>query len=288
MSLENGELTRRSNGGASTSLSAPATMRSRRRIPALSEAVIEVTDFEGGYGGDWKRVRAEVKGINKTDEDGRVATASMCLVVSDRSVRKWGGSVIQQSSGNLVKVTAHFVEEVSYGAICGTFNLRHVVISPDVVVYPGTFVGVDLLQILAVSVGFKVDTGEKVRCGPSNWNDPTVGITRYLKWRMQMDFNKGELKTIMSLLQLANTPLNGNFVGMRATTDDPLWEFLAGRGRDISELESSFKFGAKRGEGDLRGASKKKLLKLGLEVRRSEERSNVLVATNSTRRIART
>lgn len=38
-------------------------------VPQLPEAVIEVTAFEGDYGGDWLRVDEEVKGINRTNED---------------------------------------------------------------------------------------------------------------------------------------------------------------------------------------------------------------------------
>ena len=38
-------------------------------VPQLPEAVVEVTDLEVDYEDEWWRVRAEVKGISRTDED---------------------------------------------------------------------------------------------------------------------------------------------------------------------------------------------------------------------------
>ena len=38
------------------------------------------------------------------------------------------------------------------------------------------------------------------------------------------------------------------------TTNDPMSVFLAGPGRDLTEFVLSFKFGAKKGKGDLREA----------------------------------
>ena len=38
-------------------------------VPHLPEVVVEVTDFVGDYGGDWRRVKEEVNGINRTDEE---------------------------------------------------------------------------------------------------------------------------------------------------------------------------------------------------------------------------
>ena len=37
-------------------------------ILQLLEAVVEVTDLEGDYEGEWWNVRQEVKGINRMDE----------------------------------------------------------------------------------------------------------------------------------------------------------------------------------------------------------------------------
>ena len=97
-------------------------------------------------------------------------------------------------------------------------------------------------------------------------NDATVGITRFAKWRNQMDDNKEYYKTAMGMLELANSPLNGN-VGMQATIEDPIWAFLAGPGRDFAKLVLSFNLGVKVGKGGLREASKAKLLEVGLELK---------------------
>jgi hypothetical protein len=70
----------------------------------------------------------------------------------------------------------------------------------------------------------------------------------------------------MVMLELANFPLNGN-IGMRTTTEDPFWAFLAGQGRNIARLVLSFKIGVKFGKGDLREASKAKLLEVVLELK---------------------
>jgi len=58
----------------------------------------------------------------------------------------------------------------------------------------------------------------------------------------------------MVILELANTPMNGNDEngGMRATTDNPEWAFLAGPGRDLAKLVLSFKLAVKVGKGNLR------------------------------------
>jgi len=136
-----------------------------------------------------------------------------------------------------------------------------------------------LLAVLAASVGFELDTGDKDEDGR---NDSTIRITRFAKWLNQMDENKECYKSAMVILELANTLLRGNVVltcmirlcntpitcsRMRATTDDPVWAFLAGPGRDLAKLVLSFKLGVKVGKGDLREASKEKLLEVGFELK---------------------
>jgi len=234
-------------------------------VPQLPEAVVEVTNLAGYYEGLWSRVEEEVEGINRTDEDEEMATARVHVVVSDRSVEKIGPLAFWGCS-NLVKVTAPFVEEVGERAFWGAVNLRHLSFRPDVVVPPGAFFRCLSLEVVVAAVGFKLDIGDRFRYGMGNWNDPTVAITRFAKWRNQMDGKKEYYKSVMVMLQLANTPLVGN-VGMRATTEDPLWAFLAGPGRDIAKLVLSFKLGVKVGKGDLRDLRKTKLLEVGLELK---------------------
>jgi len=81
-----------------------------------------------------------------------------------------------------------------------------------------------------------------------------------------MDDNKEYYKTAMGMLELANAPLHGH-EGRRATTEDPIWVFVAGLGRGMAKLVLSFKLGVKVGKGDLREASKAKLFEVGLELK---------------------
>jgi len=146
-------------------------------FPQLSEAVVEVTDFEGDYEGKLWRVREEVMGINRTDEHRWMATARAYVVVSDRSVSKIGYEKFHGCS-NLVKVTAPFVEVVGEYAFWGSHNLHHVRLSSGVVAIPRTFQFCLSLEVPAVSVGFELDIGVKGWIGK---RDPTVSITRFSK-----------------------------------------------------------------------------------------------------------
>jgi len=102
-----------------------------------------------------------VKGINRTDDDWRMATARVHAVVRNRAARVIGARAFIWCS-NLVRVTASFVEEVvGVGTFHGAYNLRHITLSPDVVVYPAPFVFCLSLQVLSASVGFQLDTGDK-------------------------------------------------------------------------------------------------------------------------------
>ena len=105
--------------------------------------------------------------------------------------------------------------------------------SPDTAVKPGAFAWCPSLAVLAASVGFELDTGDS--WGNGNWNDPTNRITLFAKWRNQIDGNNEYYKSAMGMLELPNTPLCGN-VRMRASTEDPIWVFVAGSGRDIAKL----------------------------------------------------
>jgi len=127
-------------------------------VPQIPEVVIEVTDLEGEYEGDWKRVKEEVQGINKKDEDWWLESARVHFVVNDRSVREIGANAFTWYC-NLVKVTAPFVEEVGEDAFGGAWKLCHATFSPDdVVLKPEAFVFCLSLEVLAASVGFPLDT----------------------------------------------------------------------------------------------------------------------------------
>jgi len=182
-------------------------------------------------------------------------------VVSDRSVREIGDEAFADCS-NIVKVTAPFVEEVGEGAFEAGYTLRHVILRRNIVVKPQVFLYCALLDVISESAGFKVDTGEKTSSGR---NDPTFGITRFAKWRTQMDDNKEYYKIAMVMIKLCNTPITRS--RMRASTNDPLWAFMARSGRDLAKHILSFRLGVKVGKGDLREASKEKLLEVGLELK---------------------
>ena len=87
-----------------------------------------------------------------------------------------------------------------------------------------------------------------------------------MKWHNQMDDNKEYYKTAMGMLESANTPLRGN-EGMRASTEDPIWAFVAETRRDIAKIILSFACWAKMGKSDLREASISKLLEVALELK---------------------
>ena len=90
----------------------------------------------GAYEGRWRRVEEEVKGINRKDEYWWVATARVHVVVGDRSAREIGANAFLLC-GNLVKVTAPFLEEVGVNAFSGAYDLRLVTLSSDAAVSRG-------------------------------------------------------------------------------------------------------------------------------------------------------
>jgi len=140
---------------------------------------------------------------------------------------------------------------VGESAFEGAYNLRHVTIGPDdVVIRPREFFCCFSLEVIAASFGFELDTGDRFVFGSGNWNDPTVGITRFAKWRNQMDEKKEcyqeYYKTAIVMLELANTPLHGH-EGMRATTEDSVWAILAESGRNMANFILFFELGVKVG-----------------------------------------
>jgi len=80
-------------------------------------------------------------------------------------------------------------------------------------------------------------------------NDPIVGITNFAKWRNQMDDNKEFYKSAMVMIRLCKTPITCS--RMRASTDDPIWAFVADPGRYVAKPFLSLKLGVKVGKGDL-------------------------------------
>ena len=86
-------------------------------------------------------------------------------------------------------------------AFWGAVNLHDVVSRPIAVVQPRAFVWTLSIEVLAASAGFELDTGD--RWGSGNWNDATVGITRFVKWHNQMNDKKEYCKGAIVMLELA-------------------------------------------------------------------------------------
>jgi hypothetical protein len=240
-----------------------------------------------------------------------VTTAHVSLVISDRAVREIGYCAFEYCV-NLWKIKTPFVEEVGEGAFsfCGNlvevvlpnanavgsnafnsclslrkvalpsarsignaafgycYDLRHITLHPDVEVDVGAFVGCRSLEILAASANFEAanfDTGDSY--------DPTRGITRYLHWRNSMDQRREFFYKTIVLLKLANPPPPESTIPARATTSDPIMNFLAEKGcGEIGFAHHLLSFCPqfqleKRGKGDLRGATKAELLAVGLELK---------------------
>jgi len=73
------------------------------------------------------------------------------------------------------------------------------------------------LEILMASVEFELDTGDRW----GSYNDPTVGLIRFLKWQDQEDANnKAYYETAMVMPELSDRQDSSG--SLRASTDDPL------------------------------------------------------------------
>ena len=248
-----------------------------------------------------------------------VTTARVSLVISYRAVREIGDYEFS-GCVNLWNVTAPFVEEVGEFAFDGCrnlvevvlpnvntvndsafgscpslrkvalqsarsigqyafddcYDLRHITLHPDVEVGIQVFSFCLSLEVLAASTNFEVDTGDK-------WcedNDPTRGITRYLLWRNSMDFRREFFHKTIILLKLANPPPPESTIPARATTSDPIMNFLAEKGcGEIGFAHHLLSFCPqfqleRRGRGDLREATKAELLEVGLELKVLRKENN--------------
>jgi len=124
--------------------------------------------------------------------------------------------------------------------------------------FGSTFQGCTILHALAASVSFDVSSLDY----PPN---PSRGVRKYILWRAVMDENKKSWYTYMLCLKLVSTPSGeGNF---RATTEDPIMDFLIEAGPDVARYILSFALGEKRGKGDLRKATREELKDVVLETK---------------------
>jgi hypothetical protein len=158
-------------------------------------------------------------------------------------------------------------------AFAHCYDLRHITLHPDVEVDKCAFYPCLSLEVLATSTNFEIDTGDKTTGGS---NDPTRGITRYLKWRNKSDAaRKDRMYTYMAMIKLCFVDEDDpNAPPPRAKPNDPVAKFLAECGEEgIVRSILSF-FGETRGKGDLRGATKAELLGVGLELKVLREENN--------------
>ena len=176
----------------------------------------------------------------------------------------------------LRKVALPSARSIGEDAFRACYDLRHITLHPDVEVDKYAFLRCLSLEVLAASTNFEIDTGDKDEDGD---NDPTRGITRYLKWINQNDLHKDNLYDMLALLKLCNKDEDDD-TPARASTSDPIMKFLVEKGcgkvgfaAHFLKFLPQFHF-EKRGMGDLRGKSKDELLKVALELKMLRERDN--------------
>jgi hypothetical protein len=174
-----------------------------------------------------------------------------------------------------VKEKMEMMGGIGWWAFCDCYDLLHITLHPDVEVDRCAFINCFSLEVLAASTNFEIDTGDKT---PSGYNDPTRGITSYLKWRNESDAaRKEQMYTYMVMTELCFVDEDDpNPPPARAEPNDPISKFLVERcmgDTGIGRRMLSF-FGETRGKGDLRGAFKAELLAVGLELKILMKESN--------------
>jgi hypothetical protein len=168
---------------------------------------------------------------------------------------------------SLRKVALPSARSIGVSAFHRCHDLRHITLHPDVEFDLRAFYRCFSLEVLAASTNFEIDTGDTSHDDGSN--DPTRGITRYLKWRNESDAARKErMYTYMTMVKLCETDEEDPLAPPpRAKPNDPIAKFLAECGEEgITRTVLSF-FGETRGKGELRGAAKAELLGVGLELK---------------------
>eukprot|EP00520_Triparma_pacifica_P001538 CAMPEP_0118639592 /NCGR_PEP_ID=MMETSP0785-20121206/4303_1 /TAXON_ID=91992 /ORGANISM="Bolidomonas pacifica, Strain CCMP 1866" /LENGTH=309 /DNA_ID=CAMNT_0006530925 /DNA_START=153 /DNA_END=1079 /DNA_ORIENTATION=+ len=145
------------------------------------------------------------------------------------------------------------------------YALRHVKLHPEVSIDDNAFFGCSVLMVLAASAGFELNM------------DPTYTITQYLKWRCHTDDCKERFKQWHLMLKLSNWHEEKHTEAVRCEPVDPVSKFLfENQNAGVTSHILSF-FGKVRGYGDLRDATKERLLTVALEhrvLRKAQNRIN--------------
>jgi hypothetical protein len=174
---------------------------------------------------------------------------------------------------SLRKVALPSARSIGEYAFADCYDLRHITLHPDLEVDGCPFLRCLSLEVLAASTNFEIDTGDKTIGGS---NDPTRGITRYLKWRNENDAARKErMYTYMTMYKLCEHDEEDPLAPPpRAKPNDPIAKFFVECGEEgIARTVLSF-FGETRGKGDLRGATKAELLAVGLELKVLRKENN--------------
>jgi hypothetical protein len=169
------------------------------------------------------------------------------------------------SCPSLRKVALPSARSIGECAFHSCYDLRHITLHPDVEIDKQALAHCLSLEVLAASTNFEIDTGELA----GGLNDPTRGITRYLKWRNESDFARKErMYTYMAMYKLCeHDEEDPNAPPPRAKPNDPIAKFFVECGEvGIARTILSF-LGETRGKGDLRGATKDELRAVGLELK---------------------
>ncbi|GMH72222.1 hypothetical protein TrRE_jg10986 [Triparma retinervis] len=224
-----------------------------------TDVVLGEYDEESEVAWGWEEVSIRIRGFG--DE------AKVTVVLSDSSVDELLNEAFFFVGYVLWKVEIQHIRHIEKNTFESAHNLRHVKLHSKVPIMPGIFADCSSLEVLARASGFEL--------GDNDNNDPTNAIARYLRWRCDMDANRGlymeVFKTTMTMLELccAHLSPDGNpdhNKPVRATPGDKIFEFLATEARDLSGLVLSFVTGEKRGGGgDLRDAGWNSLRDLAID-----------------------
>ena len=182
------------------------------------------------------------------------------------------------SCHSLRKVALPSASSIGMGAFSGCYDLRHITLHPDVEVDYKAFFRCLSLEVLAASTNFEIDTRDK-----DDWdadNDPTTGITSYLKWKNESDSARKEcVYTYVTMIKLCETDEDDPLAPPPRAAPrkyDPFMKFLVEKsdGTGIVRGVLSFLQGETRGKSDLRGATKAELLSVGLELKVLRKENN--------------
>ena len=167
-----------------------------------------------------------------------------------------------QHCTKLRRIELPSARELSGRAFYGCHDLRNLILRPDVELHgDDVFTQCRLLRCLAASTKFVF--------GSMETTDVNTTVILYLKWRNLVDVNKELFTTITSLLKLCSlchvSPRNP----LSATAPYPHLRssmicMSTNVGRGINRHILSF-LGERRGYGDLREATKERLLEVALE-----------------------